>query len=1755
MPNNCGGSYREVGPYNQTLFLGCSITNFNMTIGWGSDVSTLTVNLVQDLSYHSNSTRFNPLTTLATSINALPSTAVSHALAGADSNKHLHRVISAGIIKQNTDKVDPGKARWPSTTTASTIYSTDPDPGFFGLLYDIIGVPAFFQFDTGIFFGGMISSWKATGGQGGSPTYEGELRSYTQLLSGCQLIIDDYIGSISTIITDTIAVPSLTLGDYSGSVKRGNLPNVFNIFGYLETFTGVPSADFGKSGKTSEGVSARQIYRALINLTNGTKNSYSPYGAIVGKNPTKIDGSDVNTTTEFYQVDVDVIKLYECGLCRSKTAIDGLNRSLFKLDISEVPIPPNDLYINLKNITIMDFITTICDGSGYDFYVTLLMDSDYSGVIKIKTVSKRSQPPKDIIKSIVSNLVYQGVKVSNFNYGQEFSQDPPRSMKIGGPQQRLLQVRSVVLATKQTSLIFDPYAGNGAGHFVEYATSFENHIRVPDAGSTRINQIATDGGTAVGQKNNSVDFYTSVTFGSSLQIDKGNYFATESIATQSSIVANNPLLSSTNSYPIYSDLICPYFGNDGNDPDAVANDTTISSEVPRKVFFDRKMGQLQIVFNSNDVTTLFSNPYNSRGKFMVLENELRAAASNFESWFSYCFDGFFSTDISDIMYIHFKNTYPVFASRNNFLKGLSIINWNMVGKSTASANMPVNPYAVKIEHAETYVKFLHADLNKVHAFFKKIHDTHYGKSYMIRTPKMNWYSEGNLKLAFDNYALPGTGKIFTDWEIAKDGAWEEKGNFIDDAIRVGSTLSDLFCSDDGRILPILGYNASAELATKDYWNQMNLASRNNSHSLTDLMLSQTKLASAVLNQNDYFYFPLEHDIPADKYAYVPYRSPATLSAGLGNTDSTLMNLQTSHGVPIPTNRIYKMYVSCDDIDEKIIFLDGSPRVIISTPGPIFIGGGKNDTENSLPFVMIHDAVCMKSRGSTKPGIISSFGPRIKESVSLPALLFGWGLNAGLQLMCDNSTLSVNNSSPNTKIGPKATCPAFAGIPVKFNRATYGPWLNQPGLVASEIFSGMSNTDSLVNNICGGVKLDINAELVPWNYGGMDTLDAAIMTQIRDDIKYQQVHENGSIQVAGVVLTSDDGSSYSIGTVLGAAAGFTNGPIVTNMMMTIGEGGITTTYNMRTYLRKIGFFNKENSDRIKANGLEFAKRTREINRSFNRKFNITQIVSPSNNNGDTPKPLRTSPLEAMVGAAYPFVNFNSSITNLATDMAFSPSSFNMPYTPTNIQYNAKDMVRQTTNVGVQDLRELPRELKDDYSRKSIMSLDGLFSPVSFYPTPYGATFNVSLYPRSGCPFCKGTAQYTYTQFNMPNPPTAISFASLINLIGSVTIACVYCEPETEKTKRHYVSVSPRETTPPFVIASGDDLTIISRNNFGALSGISGNPTINYMTLNPILLSTGEFSCFQNRRENDKTVHSIDMVGCGLTVPEKDNSLKLAYSSTPEKNYLSYDQNYIDWCANHGKPRMTSNGQPMVPANNMRFFGLRGPIMVHAWGYDTEGYPVPNSSGEPLLTNGALTVGTTEGSTTTGTIYKNQTYDPIKGTYSKPYKENTFYKGWGQFPNTWPVGPVDLRWDSDARVWTVGANYKPVWVVIETDLVGDQPSRGEIIDGPNDNSPLPSGLRKLVFVRDNLGMNPAPRGAPIYCKYDSKNGFYEPIYNRPFMTSGVITGDSTVDVYNIYKKTDTTYNTVFKNPLGFNVSIGDKGMFNFIGSGWVLQSYKC
>lgn len=1795
----CGGSYREVGPYQQTLFLGCSITNFNMSLGWSAEQSTLTVSLVDDKSYHPLSNKFGPLDSRVRStnddrtgrssalelgnpqyytenstsngnINTKYIKSADESSASVDQYKNLHKTIT-GELGQSATDIDNGKILYKSDGSSSKLW-LDPDIGFLGLPkkddqgniirdgYDIIGTPVYFKFTDGIDMGGYIHGWKAAGGQGGTPLYDVEIRSFASLLSGSWLIIDNYIGSISTIINDDIAVPSLTTGEYSGSIKRGNLPNVFNVYGYLEKIR------FGTAGKTDNGVSALQIYNALLDLTTGTKNQYSPYGFIVGKHIVKTDGTYCTTDETIVTSSTGTkVTLEDCGICKSVTAIDGINRSLFKLDLGDptkdgVPIPPNDLYISSSTITILDFITKICDGAGYDFYVSFepSTDPNYSGIIRIKTVSKRVQPQKEIIKTIVENLVNQGLKVSNFTYGQEFTDKDVRAMYIGGKQKRLLQVQSVHLAIKQNSMVFDPYSNNGNGSFISIDSSFANNIRIPNEGSTRYSQFSTDGGSAVGQINTAADFNTQVTFGNSFPILKGNYYNTETVVTQST--DPNPLTRT--SYVLYNDLICPYFGTHGHS--TTDSTDSVNMNEPRKVFWDQATGQLQIQFRTNDITTILSQPYMSNREFVVLENEIRAAGSGFEAWFSYCFDNVFNTDIADLIYVAFKKSYGSFANKENFLAGLGVINWNVVKKSSATQSQDPRPYAIRMENAQPYMKFLYEDLKKIHQFFSNIATENYGKKYMVRTPKMRWYKVdvGSLKLfdetlsppysvTFGNYS--GSGKIYSDWQVSKDGAWEEYGNIIDDTIVVGSTTADLFTEDDGKIKPILGFNACGELATRDMWSMQNLYPlRNNPFALNSIRFRTSRIG-----QSDYFYFPLEHSLPPDKYVYIPYQSPSQARAGLtgGNLAGATLGIKTAHGASVPDNWVYKMYVK-SDVEEQIVYIDNQPRVIVTLPEKIEIGGGKNDADDSLFFVTLHDAICRLntdlSRKPTRPRG-ADVGNTIKQelNMSMNAVLFAWGLAGAARLVQSSPpSLSINSSAENVSIMKKAACPAFAAIPIQFNLATYGPWINHPGLVGSTTFPGYENVDNFVNNLVGGVKVIEEDELTPWNYGGMDTLDAAIMNRIKDDITYQQVTEQGSITVPGVVLTDTNNRSYSMGSILSLTADATAGPIVNNLTVSVGEGGISTTYNMRTYTRKIGFFNKDNSDRIKQIGIETYKRKKEINNKINEINGPVQNTTTTLNSigsADTPKPLRWSPSEILAGGAYPQLNYNSSISN-ATANGFGPEWSKKPFS-LGASYNPTDMLRYLTNVAVQDIGELSREFKDDYDRKSLMSLDGILSPISFYPTPYGCTYNITKYPRSGCPLCKGTDSYSYDRLNVTPNALPSTFAAIINTKITQTISpCPFCETQEEKDKRQFTSASPKEMSPPYVLASGDDLTIISINSLNALSGISGNPIINYGTLNPILLSSGEFGCVQNRQSGDSTGHSIDLIGFGLSIPEELNSLKSAYSANPSKNFSAYDLNYVDYCA---KPSNNAAQMPIIPVNNMRFFGLRGPLMVHGWGYDLEGYPVPNASGEPKTENGVVLRDSNN-----NILYKNQTQKP-DGTWTKPYKENSFYKGWGQLPGTWPVGPVDLRWDGAAGVWTIGSNYKPVWVTIETDLIGNEPSRGEIIGDIASNEALPDGLRRLVFVKDNLGINPAPRGAQIYCKYDSKNGFYEPIYNRPYITSGVINGSTTVDIYKVYSTgtTNERYTTTYNNPLNFNVSQGDMGIFTFIGSGWVLQSYRC
>lgn len=78
-----------------------------------------------------------------------------------------------------------------------------------------------------------------------------------------------------------------------------------------------------------------------------------------------------------------------------------------------------------------------------------------------------------------------------------------------------------------------------------------------------------------------------------------------------------------------------------------------------------------------------------------------------------------------------------------------------------------------------------------------------------------------------------------------------------------------------------------------------------------------------------------------------------------------------------------------------------------------------------------------------------------------------------------------------------------------------------------------------------------------------------------------------------------------------------------------------------------------------------------------------------------------------------------------------------------------------------------------------------------------------------------------------------------------------------------------------------------------------------------------------------------------------------------------------------------------AEDFGFMSLRGPLVLQSWGYDTEGKPIPNIIDSPKKAE--------------------------EGTFNRNGTKNKFMTDWLSNPKSWPVGPIDLRWDRDRGVW--------------------------------------------------------------------------------------------------------------------------------------------
>ena len=492
---------------------------------------------------------------------------------------------------------------------------------------------------------------------------------------------------------------------------------------------------------------------------------------------------------------------------------------------------------------------------------------------------------------------------------------------------------------------------------------------------------------------------------------------------------------------------------------------------------------------------------------------------------------------------------------------------------------------------------------------------------------------------------------------------------------------------------------------------------------------------------------------------------------------------------------------------------------------------------------------------------------------------------------------------------------------------------------------------------------------------------------------------------------------------------------------------------------------------------------------------------------------------LVGSNLNSLPFRYGLTDIADlpDEIANPTSF---VGNNNTIYDSISTAGIRSQLKIKLLSETSKEFGDImdpqyYSNVSIMSLDGILSPVSFYPSNWSSTFNMTLYSRSSCPWCNGVGTYESV-----GPSRDIATWPSTESFGTNT--CPFCMVDDDKAKqtRQTVNIG-SEVEPPHIITDSDDTsTTIDDINAGDEFSL-----VNRFTLNPIVMRNGEFSNPPGRQDGDTSAHCIDIVGVGSSPPSNGQSVRSLMSNTSDNFISDYNQ---------------------------RFMALRGPLMLHSWGYDIHGYPVPNQSGEYKIGPGGSIVTDNDGNP----VYATQQQDS-DGDWSDPTPSHKFRKGWAQLAHKWPVGPIDLRWDDNAGVWTIGSNYKNVWITIETDLT----AKGAVVRGAmyqEGPTTLPNGQRKVVFVKDSLGLASAPRKATLYCKYNQDNGFYQPLVNNSLTTTGDILSSSSADIKTSYSidpaEKTKTYTTSFENPLSLSVAGASKGIFSFIDGNWVLVNAK-
>lgn len=146
-----------------------------------------------------------------------------------------------------------------------------------------------------------------------------------------------------------------------------------------------------------------------------------------------------------------------------------------------------------------------------------------------------------------------------------------------------------------------------------------------------------------------------------------------------------------------------------------------------------------------------------------------------------------------------------------------------------------------------------------------------------------------------------------------------------------------------------------------------------------------------------------------------------------------------------------------------------------------------------------------------------------------------------------------------------------------------------------------------------------------------------------------------------------------------------------------------------------------------------------------------------------------------------------------------------------------------------------------------------------------------------------------------------------------------------------------------------------------------------------------------------------------------------------------------------------------ASDVRPMGIRGPVVIVGWGYDTKGYPVPNKGGDG-------------------------------GTDCK------FLDDWLVKPDKWKAGPLDVVWDDGKKMWVPNCHHK--------DAILFGKLKGDLDPGGTSEADIESGGdTETVTVTNRMGQ-PLCKGQNVFLYYNSHACEYV-VIQAQFMPVCVVT----------------------------------------------------